>query len=176
MNIFIIGSSGSGKSTLAKELSENFGYQIIEASEDLRKENPRLPGESDQELTIRLTGISKGILKKDFGYFCDRISEKMQQGTSIVVGIRNPFDFCNLFNPNRDMAINIFSLDKEITDFEFHGLIAIQRTINFYETSMGDKISESIQRMDSLGVKENIKRTKLIESINERSNSIRNKM
>ncbi len=100
-NLFIIGNSQVGKSTLAKNLAEIFHYKHIGASEWVRSKFP--PNVSREELT----SYSVEQLALNPNVCVDYIRNKydLENDSFIIEGIRNPFDFVKLWNPQTDHII-----------------------------------------------------------------------
>lgn len=132
-NIFIIGSTGTGKTTLGNFLIEKFHYKRVQLSSHLKQQFPRYEGESLFDYTQRITNQSKKFLKNDPDFFVNHAKNASSKEVgNIFDGVRNPRDFCTLFDPRQDVVINIVSLVKSMTSFEEQGIAAILAVCNFY--------------------------------------------
>lgn len=128
MNIFIIGPSRSGKTTLANHLKVN-GYNHIQASKALKNKYPIGTGEEYDKYVLRLTKISNKILQENPDHFIEYIKSNMI-GDNVIEGIRNPRDFCFLYNPVVDKVIITDGVC--LSDFEKLGIEAILAIIKFW--------------------------------------------
>ncbi len=132
MNIFIIGASGTGKSTVARYLYSKYGFNHVEASGTIRKDNPKFDDESNEDYVNRLTDISINFLKADHNHFFTKLKYSLfDNKVNVIAGMRNPNDFIRLFNHDKDIII---ALDgKYKTDFETDGIFAIYSFCNYID-------------------------------------------
>ncbi|MEI8223900.1 MAG: NUDIX domain-containing protein [bacterium] len=132
-NVFIIGSTGTGKTTLGNFLIEQFNYKRVQLSSYLKQQFPRHEGESLFDYTQRITNQSKEFLKIDPDFFANHAKNNSSKDLgNIFDGVRNPRDFCVLFDPRRDIVINMVSSEKPMTLFEERGVATILSFCNFY--------------------------------------------
>lgn len=129
MNIFIIGPSRSGKTTLANHFVKK-GYNHIQASKTLKEQYPITRNEEYGKYVSRLTGISKQLLEENPDHFIDYIKFNMIEN-NVIEGVRNPRDFCFLYNPNIDKVI--LTSGDSLSDFEKLGIEAILSIIKFWD-------------------------------------------
>lgn len=162
MNIFIIGGSGSGKTTLSRYLKDNFNFNHIEASGNLKVDYPINKYENSKDYIIRLSSISKDILLSDSNYFNRCISAKMKEN-NVVSGIRNPNDFLKLIDFKNDLVIVLESDYK--SEFEKLGIESILSILEFSVKFLGLRIKKC--KIDlSLNIKDNFIKSKLDDIIN----------
>lgn len=126
MSIWIIGASGSGKSTLAKMLSERTGLPIFEAGKFTR-ESCALGAEYEE-----LQNMAIERLKNDHRYFSWRILKETTGKDLIIVGVRNPVDFVDSFDPREDRVLFLTGAVAAQIGFETEGLAAIRAILSFF--------------------------------------------
>jgi hypothetical protein len=124
---FIIGASRSGKSTYARRLSARTGWQVVSAGAWARE---WYLAERDDEVSQRqiedLTDYAVAILRAapatTIGYISERFDLSLP---TIIEGIRNPWDFCRLFDPTQDRVTVLDRQGGEFTSTVFEGGVAI---------------------------------------------------
>ena len=162
MNIFIVGGSGSGKTTLSNYIKDNYMFNHIEASGNLKKDYPINKNESVIDYINRLSKKSKDILLNDVNYFNKAIFEKMTTN-NVISGIRNPNDLLKLINFSEDLVIVLESDYK--SDFEKLGIESILSILTFSEKFLGLKVQKC--KIDlSIDIKDNFIKSKLYDIIN----------
>lgn len=162
-NVFIIGSTGTGKTTLGNFLIKKFHYKRVQLSAYLKQQFPRHEGELSLDYTQRITNQSKEFLREDPDFFADRArSASDNNGGNIFDGVRNPRDFCRLFDPKRDVVINIISQNKPMTLFEERGIAAILAVCNFFNEVYDRETCLHYVANPSLSLQENIQENKKI--------------
>lgn len=129
MKIFLIGFSGLGKTPLNKLLVTAMpGAQLISASEWVRSQCP------PTATVAELTAFSNSNLARNPRSCIDFIASKynLDDGISIIDGIRNPFDFTNLFDYTKDVVIFLYRVGiYPKSSFEEKGILAIQKYVEF---------------------------------------------
>lgn len=119
MTIYIVGATKSGKTPIGLEIEQlNPKWKSITASEWVKsKFKPSSDQLSIAEFVDEITKFSIEELNKDLDqciHFIKRTYCKdYLEGTLVIDGIRNPRDFTNLFQPNRD---KILFIQKEGND------------------------------------------------------------
>jgi len=127
MNIFILGKSGVGKTPLAKHLAEVYHMNYVKASEYFR--STYHSKESDRNKFIQgITTYSQKELSNNYRVNIDYLSPLHN---SVIEGIRNPIDFSNLFDFNKDIAIFLNTQNELLsTSFE-NGIYCIQSILKW---------------------------------------------
>ena len=125
--LWIIGNSKSGKSTFAKRCSNRFGIPIFEAGKFCRELNPEMDN-------TRLADYCTRILQNDDNhrFFSDKIKEGLGEDSYVIVGVRNPVDFLDSFDPYRDFVIFLEDDSEPASEFEKLGIEAIKRIMDFF--------------------------------------------
>ena len=104
-NIFVVGTSGTGKTTFSNELAKMFDLEAVSASRWTTKFGYK---KTDPDYRTKVTEATKTALVDD-PYVCindlSLTIESRDSHSFIIEGIRNPFDFMNLFSPERDYVI-----------------------------------------------------------------------
>lgn len=132
MNVFIIGPSRSGKTTLSQKMIKD-GYNHIQASKALKIKYPQNNDEKYTDYVSRLSSISKDLLVDEPNFFIDYIRSNMKD-VNVIEGIRNPRDFCFLYNPNIDRVI--LTEGEYISEFETLGIKSILTIIDFWKNKV----------------------------------------
>jgi len=119
--IWAIGPSGSGKSTWAKEL----GLPILETGSWVRSWH------HTEATTEELSFTTIECLGKDHRYFSKLIKFNLKKidAKGVIVGVRNPIDFIDHFDPHLDGIVRFIGETK--SEFEKEGLSAIDGIISF---------------------------------------------
>jgi GTPase SAR1 family protein len=119
VKIFILGTSQSGKTTLAKAICQQLPLQHVSASTWIRKhfhENTQ----DKQTLIASMTAFATQKLKLNPFACIEELQKKYDLNQpSVIEGIRNPFDFANLFDPNTDRVIRITYKNNKLQPTEF---------------------------------------------------------
>ena len=133
--IYVIGHSKTGKSPVAKRIADHFGFPIIEAGGWARQGCPPLEDETTEEYVPRVSQYALEKLKTDPWVAIRHVDNgiKSSGDKSIIVGIRNPFDFAQLVDPSVDHVIFIES-DTPMSDFESEGISLIRGMVKLYKT------------------------------------------
>lgn len=127
-NLFIIGKSGVGKTSLAKDICSNMNLKHIQASSWIRS---KFDDNVSREV---LTDASKVILNQDpFACINYIKAQNISNGDCVIEGLRNPFDFCNLFRPNIDFVIFINGPEINKTYDMDHGVHLIESIIYYIQ-------------------------------------------
>lgn len=106
MNIFVIGQSGCGKTPFAEMIAPKLGMKHISASEWLKPITEGKDFPTKQEHIDGLTAISILELQKNPNACVDYIRSKYDLTHPMVIeGVRNPRDFLNLADMNRDVFV-----------------------------------------------------------------------
>lgn len=128
--IWVLGPTGSGKSTLAKKLQSQWlnDVEVLECGSFARALLP-------PEATVsELTGLTYGYLEKDAKFFSKKIAAALARTRlgkmMVVVGARNPIDFMDNFDTEKDSAIIIRGFEPK-SEFEELGLKAIEAHLDF---------------------------------------------
>jgi GTPase SAR1 family protein len=105
--IFVIGYSECGKSTFSQALCERLSVQYIGASEWTRKFNVTKDRNPAYRETV--TNLARKALLENPRVCIDYISSSLSaiKEPVIVEGLRNPFDFMNLYDPANDYVIHL---------------------------------------------------------------------
>ena len=130
MKIFIIGYSGVGKSPFASLLCRRYPQaQHIKAGEWVRSQF------STNATAQEMAEFSAQKLKENINICVDFIREKYvfsQNSISIIEGIRNPYDFMQLFDPKKDMVIFVNRKNTFASSyFELQGTNTIYSYLSF---------------------------------------------
>jgi cytidylate kinase len=137
-NIFIIGASGIGKTPLAEELAKQLKRKQISASEWVKQLfKPSSENLSREEYIKEITTYSKKRLKEEpfscINYIEETYPDFFISGNYIIDGIRNPFDFNNLFDPKTDYVVYLNSTLKSPKNRFEAGIILIYHQVNWLE-------------------------------------------
>jgi hypothetical protein len=125
-SIWIIGLTGAGKSTLAKRLAAETGLEILEAGRFAREVS------SAGADTRELTATTLELLQADHRYFSRLILERVRGRRLIVVGVRNPVDFTDSFNPHTDRVLLLDAGVRAASAFEAEGVEAVGAVLTFF--------------------------------------------
>ncbi|GEM_PF-6190117 len=130
MKLILIGQSQSGKTTLAKQIAQSYGFQHISASNWVKQRwSFSLEDFTSREAYIKaITEYSLECLREDPNACVDYIREQCG-GTdkTVIDGIRNPYDFVNLFDWRCDRCIHLIYERNPISTNGFEqGLGVIQ--------------------------------------------------
>ena len=140
MNVFIIGTSCTGKTPFAKKISKRLNLKHISASEYFRTSfNEKGSG---KDFIESITEYSKKKLQKNYRVNIDYIGSVEN---SVVEGIRNPIDFSNLFNFNKDKVVFLEYENQECGKTAFENGIEIIKEICLWSTDMGILPKENIK-------------------------------
>ena len=144
MKLFIIGQSRSGKTTLAKHIAHTCHLRHISASNWVKQ----VWHLSEQDFPSReayiqaITDYSLEYLRKSPHACVDYIRQQLQQPLTspqfctIIDGIRNPYDFVNLFDQQRDRCLHLVYLSNPIATNNFEqGLTVIQAYLDWLLTN-----------------------------------------
>lgn len=129
-NFFVIGKSQVGKTTIAKKIAHLANYTHVSAGAWARA---KFATDDRQELSER----SFAALADDPDISLRAITQKydVPAGGLVIEGIRNPRDFCALFDPRKDAVISIETPNVEAASaFESSGLAAIDTILSFHES------------------------------------------
>ncbi len=126
MSIWIVGASNTGKSTIAAELHLTTDLPVVEAGQFCR--------------AICMPGVGRGTLNKtasmilqdDHRYFSMKIFGELYNKNAIVVGVRNPVDFIDSFNPKLDKVIFLSANDTTEKGFDTEGVNGIKSVVDFF--------------------------------------------
>ena len=135
MKIFVIGNSGVGKTPLSKEIENRYGFKYISASRKIKTLIPSkiltLKKIDRKKYTNEITAFSLSLLRKDPFII---INDLRMEDNVVIDGIRNPRDFINLFNPNKDKVVFVSKEKTEIKSTIFEkGIIVIKEYIKWLE-------------------------------------------
>ena len=155
MKTFIIGTTSSGKTTIAEKLGKAWKMPVISASEWVRTEyNPKTT--SKEERAQRLTAYTLEQLPQRIGAASEYIRSHYDLSHDMIIeGVRNPYDFMQLFNPQEDDVITIEYKNNPVrpNHFEKTGIDAIHEYL--YWMTMNDIAPEWAR--DKLGTLNKIK-------------------
>lgn len=127
MHYFVIGPSRSGKSTLARRVSEKHGMQLVSAGEWVRR---WYLADGDDEVSQRqveaLTDYAVAILRAAPRTSLEYMRENYDlTRPTVFEGIRNPMDFCGLFDPSRDWVVRLAPRSSEFVPTVFEGGVEV---------------------------------------------------
>lgn len=135
MKIFIIGISKTGKSTLSTYLSNKYNLEHIQSSLSIR--NSFKYKESDfnnkQEFINAITEYSIELNKKVPNFISTYIKKNYDLTKNVIIeGIRNPNNFFDLFDINKDKVIFLDYLNNEVKQTKFEdGIDVIKHYLNW---------------------------------------------
>lgn len=119
VKIFILGTSQSGKTTLAKAICQQLPLQHVSASTWVRKhfhENTQ----DKQSLIASMSAFATQQLKQNPFACIEELKKTYDLNQpSVIEGVRNPFDFANLFDPSADGVIRISFKNNKLQPTEF---------------------------------------------------------
>jgi hypothetical protein len=135
-NIFLVGGTGVGKSTLAKKLAAQRGLIHVQASEWFRKNFNGAGITGKQAFTDAITAFSRQALARDPDLNVRYLHQAyhLEAGGHVIEGCRNPRDFEQLFDPQRDTVVIIHYPQNpvRVSTFEAEGLRLIHGITQYY--------------------------------------------
>jgi hypothetical protein len=154
MKIFIFGQSGSGKTPFAEMVAQQLGVKFISASEWLKPITQDKVFLTKQEHIDGLTAISINELRKNPDACVDYIRKTHDLTQPLIIeGVRNPRDFMNL------------------ADFQRDAFVFLNRKPNPYRPSTFDRgvvvISDYVHWLVANGLTDKEKRVNFIYEIEE---------
>jgi dephospho-CoA kinase len=154
-NIFVIGKSKTGKTTFSKKLAALLEMNHIQGSEwvkeKAKEENIIF---SEENYRTEITNFALGFLRKDRNTCVDFIKNKykLENKGFLIEGLRNPYDFMNLVDFNKDYVFFLTLADvnnfKENSVFDY-GVDIIEKTVNYLGFPSVNLLSENrVYRFD----------------------------
>lgn len=139
-NVFIIGKTKSAKTSFAEWVVSNYPeYDLISASGWIKSQFP--PTTSDYAAYVQfLSTESERQLSHDPDKCIKYVSSKMQEvfgGMWVVEGVRNPRDFCHMFDYRHDFVFFIENPSHEFGGAFDDGVSVIQEYVQWLSTHMG---------------------------------------
>lgn len=124
-SIWIIGYTRSGKSPFAQQLATRLNLPILEAGRFAREQ---FGNNGDVSET---TARAEAMLRGDHRYYSRLINAFACRRNMIIVGVRNPIDFVDSFEPATDSVIFLNAGNGAATEFEEKGIAAIRAILAF---------------------------------------------